>query len=114
MAGRRFDLRAASEARQPITIAFSDGREYTFPGDVSADAWLALWQGDFLTGDNVPMRMVEPMYRLICGEEMFDTLRKELTWSELQETATTLFWAYVGRPTDESAGPEDGDTANPQ
>ena len=113
MPGRRYELRAASEARQPIVVAFSDGREYTFPGDVSADAWLTLFEGEYLTGDVVPMKLVEPMYRLIVGEEQFDALRKELTWSELQQTAWTLFWAYVGGEKKEADDAVE-DSANPQ
>lgn len=95
---RRYEFEAASAARKPIVFVFSDGREYTFPGDVSADSWLefmAKWS-DFLEGETLPTRVIEPMYRTVMGDDKFDELRKELSWTEMMQVATTLWKEYTG------------------
>ena len=95
---RRHEFRAASAARKPIVIAFSDGREYEFPGDVEADAWLDFldtW-ASMLEGETMPVRVVNPMFRTVIGDERFNELRKELTWTEMRDVATTLWKEYSG------------------
>ncbi len=117
MGGRRYEFRAASEARDPILCVFSDGREFEFPGDVNADAWLSFFEdyGDRLTGNVIPVDVVGPMYRCVFGDE-YGELRKQLMMSELREVAAKLFNVYAGLEgkgnDDEDDDPEE--SANPQ
>lgn len=108
---RRYEYRAASAARKPVVLVFESTGEVEFPGDIPADSWLALFDsyGEALSGDIIPMRMVEPVYRAVIGDR-FDELRKEVSWREMQWAAQTLFRVYAGL---EEVDDEEGD-ANPQ
>lgn len=95
---RNHDFRAASAAREVITITIDDDRVYTFPGDVAADSWLSFldqW-ASLLEGDSLPIKVIEPMYRTVMGDERFDELRKELSWAEMVFVANTLWTEYIG------------------
>ncbi len=115
MGGRRYEFRAASESREPILCVFSDGREFEFPGDVNADAWLSFFEdyGDQLTGTVIPVHVVAPMYRTVFGDD-YGELRKELQMSELREVAAKLFNIYSGLEGREDDDEEPEEPANPQ
>lgn len=90
------ELKAALDRLEPMTVRFSDGREYVFPADVDAAAWLefnAVW-GDRFQAQEMPPSGIEPFYRMVMGDQLDDLLAAGIAASELRQAAMSLYLHY--------------------
>lgn len=104
------ELKSALDRLEPITVKFSDGREFVFPPDVDAATWLAFnatW-GDRFAASEMPPSGIEPFYRMVMGDQLDDLLAMGLAASELRQAAMGLYLHYFLL-----GGEEEGDEEDP-
>lgn len=97
---RVHEFESARSASEPIIIRFDDGREYEFPGDIQADAWLA-FINEYGNEDNpndelLTARVMEPLLVMLCGQEMFNRIISEASVTEIAQITSVLWEEYMG------------------
>lgn len=98
MSDRVHKFAAASSSRKDVVIQFDDGREFTFPGDVDADAFLNFVQefGEQTAGEEMPAEILLPMLTMLLGADRLKKVRLECTLSEVILIGRTLWLEYMG------------------
>lgn len=98
MSNRVHKFQAASAAREDIVIEFSDGRIYTFDGDVDTDAFLnfVVEFGEAAGAEEMPVHVLVPMLEMLVGFDRLDEIRAETKLSEIIQIGRTLWLEYMG------------------
>lgn len=105
------ELKSALDRLEPVTVRFSDGREFEFPADVDAATWLAFnatW-GDQFAAQEMPPSGIKPFYRMVMGDRLDDLLSSGIAASELRQVAMSLYLHYflLGSEVGEEGDDED-------
>jgi hypothetical protein len=107
----RTELRATLRTRKPVVFIFDDGREWEFPPDIGADAFLDFIEehGEELSKSetgNLSLPATVAFFEAVLGPERFADVRKDVGWQELTHLAWSLYFHYQGAAKDSA---EDAD-----
>lgn len=108
----RNELRSALKARQPVVFITGDGREWEFPPDLEADAFLSFVEehGDEIAeGGNLSLPAMTAFFKMTLGSRYGEVRQAGLSFRELNEMAWSLYLTYMGVPQQAGGGDEPGD-----
>jgi len=94
----RTELRSALAAREPVAFTFEDGREWEFPADVNAGAFLSFvdeYGEELAVGGNFSLAATRAFFGMVLGDRLAE-VAASTSWRELGEVAWTLYFHYMG------------------
>lgn len=109
----RTELQSALASREAVAFTFGDGREWEFPSDINAGAFLSFvdkYGEELASGGNFSLAATRAFFGMVLGDRL-EEIASEVSWRELSELAWTLYFHYMGiRKGDEE---DEGDDDRP-
>lgn len=94
----RTELRVALNARDDVVIILDDSREWEYPGDIDADAFLSFIEThgeEIAKGGNLSLPATRDFFEAVLADH-FDDIRSRTTFRELNAVAWKLYHHYMG------------------
>lgn len=94
----RTELRVALTARAPVVVSLDDSRQWEYPGDIGADAFLSFIEahGDEIAGGgNLSLSATRDFFEAVLDDH-FDDIRQRTSFKELNAVAWRLYYHYMG------------------